>query len=1100
MEFTLQNTGTEALSAIEFEIALPTGLNYVSGSTKWHLHGYPWNGPSSTYDPDPGFSPIKWTQNEISELYKLEPNDYIEISFEVEPDCMFSGGDLELHTTAEDDNGLVYTDTFDESFSTNYSAPDLDISITSNKSSTNPIGVMDLVSWEIQVTNDSGYDLDVVWIEADLGTAFTYNSSNGDGTYGFDNGTNTGQAVTWELVNLSAGATANLTLRAESDSSPCSTDLDVDVYTSWGAGLVDGNSDTKPGVDAPDNNACLSATAISDTHSGTREPDMDFVAATLNPSPVSGFGGFSTLLVGVENNGTTDAYDSDLVITLPSGLTLNVGSSERGIGMDSSVVLSGTGDPMISSNTLTYYDTNDQSSDLFNQLQASGGNDTGLLSLGLNVCGASSSSEIGIEYRYFSACHGTQHTISTSSILQVQTPDIAVEHTFPTYMAQDSTTSGQIVVTNNGSASPGSLSHLIIEETLPSTLSYVPGSTIKRVDGGAWQNTGVYDPVIIGNVLRWTETDLSFSPNTLVPNSNLEISFEVTSDSAFSGGNLENTTTLEIDCGSGSGNDASIDAQDSTTLTLLPSGPIVATNQANSITSTGAILNGEVNAIGYDTNITFEYGLTNAYGASVTADQSPLNTDSSIPVTFTLTNLLPNTEYHFRLVAENSIGTTNGADQTFTTLGTTVTTEIHSGSVHSAVPSASLNDSLHAMATVIGNGSQATGSVSFTVYNNPSCYGTGTAAGNVPLDASGVADPSTSAVLTKNGLSFKAHYQGDSTYAATDGVCTSISTSAYPDILSLSMKAIPQNNAVVTSALTSLKVQFNQDVLHGTPTDSDSADNPLNYLLVEAGLNGVFDTSACGGTGGGLQVDDTQISINSVSYDAAQFTAELSINDGKTLPNGQYQLFICGTTSIANPARTVYLNNHLSDSLLRFEVQMENAQISVLPATGFAPDSITMLSDQPLDKMYNQTGMEIQIPALHIRKAIVGVSGPEWDISWLGDHIGYLQGTAFPTWNGNSVLTGHVANANGNPGPFAELAVLKWGDRFSIHAWGQEYIYEVCSVDLRMPPDATAVVNKHEEFPWLTLITCHGYDEETDSYQWRTIVRAVLVEIKEAAQ
>lgn len=35
-----------------------------------------------------------------------------------------------------------------------------------------------------------------------------------------------------------------------------------------------------------------------------------------------------------------------------------------------------------------------------------------------------------------------------------------------------------------------------------------------------------------------------------------------------------------------------------------------------------------------------------------------------------------------------------------------------------------------------------------------------------------------------------------------------------------------------------------------------------------------------------------------------------------------------------------------------------------------------------------------------------------------------------------------------------------------------------------------------EEYPWLTLITCRGYDEERDDYLWRVVVRAVQVKVE----
>ena len=77
-------------------------------------------------------------------------------------------------------------------------------------------------------------------------------------------------------------------------------------------------------------------------------------------------------------------------------------------------------------------------------------------------------------------------------------------------------------------------------------------------------------------------------------------------------------------------------------------------------------LKGSVNANNASTAITFEYGTTTAYGTSVTATGSPVAGTSVTSVTCTPT-LLPNTTYHFRVVGTNSGGTTNGADQTFTT-------------------------------------------------------------------------------------------------------------------------------------------------------------------------------------------------------------------------------------------------------------------------------------------------------------------------------------------------------------------------------------------------------------------------------------------------
>ena len=496
--------------------------------------------------------------------------------------------------------------------------------------------------------------------------------------------------------------------------------------------------------------------------------------------------------------------------------------------------------------------------------------------------------------------------------------------------------------------------------------------------------------------------------------------------------------------------------------------PTVATLDATTVTATGTTLNGTVNANNGSATVTFEYGLTTAYELTdVTAAQSPVSGLANTPVSAAVSGLTPNTTYHYRTVGVNTAGTTYGLDRTFSipALSATIATEVHN-TAHTPVTVAALGDSLYAKATVTANGPAATGSVTFFAFNNPSCSGTGTDAGMVGLVSGGVAEPSLSTVLTINGLSFRAHYNGDSNYPAVDGDCQSVSTTSYPTALNLSTSTSPQDGALLTDSPSSLAVQFSMDVLHGNPLDNHSAEYPDNYLLVSPGANSTFDTQSCGPIGvGGLKTDDTQIAVNSVSYDPSTFIAVLTVNHGTALPRGVYRLFICGTTSITNPAGTTFLNNHTSDTLVTFTVitSLSNQQTrddavksKKLPATGFAPNVATLLPAQPADKAYADEDMRLEIPVLSVNQPIVGVP-------WLGNNIGYLQGTAFPTWNGNSALTGHVTNSNGKPGPFASLGNLAWGDHVIIHAWGEQYVYEVRSVSLWTNPNSTSVLTKHEE-------------------------------------
>jgi LPXTG-site transpeptidase (sortase) family protein len=156
----------------------------------------------------------------------------------------------------------------------------------------------------------------------------------------------------------------------------------------------------------------------------------------------------------------------------------------------------------------------------------------------------------------------------------------------------------------------------------------------------------------------------------------------------------------------------------------------------------------------------------------------------------------------------------------------------------------------------------------------------------------------------------------------------------------------------------------------------------------------------------------------------------------------------------------------------------------------------TRLPAQPHALAYQDYGeMSLEIPALNEQIAILGVpkSGNGWDVRWLENQAGYLEGTAFPTWQGNSGLAGHATLADGSPGPFTNLGALKWGDQVIIHAWGQRYIYEVRQNSLVTPGEMDAL--RHEELAWVTLITCQGYDALDGEYRWRRIVRAVLVAV-----
>ena len=89
--------------------------------------------------------------------------------------------------------------------------------------------------------------------------------------------------------------------------------------------------------------------------------------------------------------------------------------------------------------------------------------------------------------------------------------------------------------------------------------------------------------------------------------------------------------------------------------------PEAFTDPPTSLLATGATLNGHALPNGIVTNAWFEYGPTATYGTSTTA-QAIGSGIASVPVSAPISGFAPG-GYHFRSVAQNSMGTTFGIDQ-----------------------------------------------------------------------------------------------------------------------------------------------------------------------------------------------------------------------------------------------------------------------------------------------------------------------------------------------------------------------------------------------------------------------------------------------------
>src|SRR5438128_2617952 len=90
--------------------------------------------------------------------------------------------------------------------------------------------------------------------------------------------------------------------------------------------------------------------------------------------------------------------------------------------------------------------------------------------------------------------------------------------------------------------------------------------------------------------------------------------------------------------------------------------PTVTTKAASSVKDTSATLNGSVDPNGLATTVYFEYGTTTGYGTKTPAASAGSGTNTK-SISAAVTGLTGGATYHFRLVATNATGTTNGADQ-----------------------------------------------------------------------------------------------------------------------------------------------------------------------------------------------------------------------------------------------------------------------------------------------------------------------------------------------------------------------------------------------------------------------------------------------------
>ena len=204
-------------------------------------------------------------------------------------------------------------------------------------------------------------------------------------------------------------------------------------------------------------------------------------------------------------------------------------------------------------------------------------------------------------------------------------------------------------------------------KNLPAELQKFEGN-YEGTFSGSWNATIDSEGNCSGNV--WSETDKKNYSGAGIINYTGE-SISQVSNGAIQHGIIDSVGNVQGTWYNPSGGSGSLTGRKISAIIK----PTVTTGSATSVTSSTATLNGAVNPNGASATYYFQYGTTDSYG-STTSNTSAGSGTSAVSASASLTGLSSNTAYHFRLVATNSAGTTNGTDQTFTTssLAPTVTT------------------------------------------------------------------------------------------------------------------------------------------------------------------------------------------------------------------------------------------------------------------------------------------------------------------------------------------------------------------------------------------------------------------------------------------
>lgn len=105
------------------------------------------------------------------------------------------------------------------------------------------------------------------------------------------------------------------------------------------------------------------------------------------------------------------------------------------------------------------------------------------------------------------------------------------------------------------------------------------------------------------------------------------------------------------------------------TFKTLGNTPMVTTPVSSNLTTSSVRVSANVNASYLTTAVSIEYGTSETFENSLTANLNPVTGNTNVPVSAILSSLNPGTLYYFRIKSQNALGITYSSKISVTTLG-----------------------------------------------------------------------------------------------------------------------------------------------------------------------------------------------------------------------------------------------------------------------------------------------------------------------------------------------------------------------------------------------------------------------------------------------